>query len=581
MPTSLFQYEMLPTTWFYLSSLLILAVFFRFNRLFCIRNFDVTILLLLSPGLIYIAMGAAFQGYLWLWLVGALIFWRLTFDVFLRRRPLLEPNLSFAGLAFSCCAACAFVVPNLLMNRGDACESPRAWRLEQILAAAERAERIEESEDSIVAWPGYRPFLRLSRRNDLFFAPSASSWQRAVAEILAIPREDDTADFFGMTIRASRNGHAKRRSAARVAIWASGASSEPVYDFGSGVGQSYLPDLASGARALERERMTSTYPVAPDDVQPAMTVPTAPVAPSAQDANGTAASPWYNAEGVMREPRNSYDAHVRATPPANNPPPHEPYVRVNDVGFKWQPLSLNGLVHVLTVATLHIALFLTIVLIGKCHFGSFRTGCAACLLYLLLPYVNQFSARLDHIVPGLAILMAVLFYRRPFLSGVALGVAGSLVFYPFFLFPLWIGYYWKKGLLRFLLGSSATVLTFATFLLFITGADESYASALASMFGHHAFFLARADGLWEYMPRFYRIPLIALFGAICFGYALWLPRKNLAALLSCSAALMLAVQFWTGRQGGLYMAWYLPLIVLTCLRPNLSDRTAQNSVVDV
>ena len=37
MPTSLFQYEMLPTTWFYLSSLPIFAVFGRFNRILSAR----------------------------------------------------------------------------------------------------------------------------------------------------------------------------------------------------------------------------------------------------------------------------------------------------------------------------------------------------------------------------------------------------------------------------------------------------------------------------------------------------------------------------------------------------------------
>ena len=44
---------------------------------------------------------------------------------------------------------------------------------------------------------------------------------------------------------------------------------------------------------------------------------------------------------------------------------------------------------------------------------------------------------------------------------------------------------------------------------------------------------------------------------------------------------MLAVQFWMGRQGGLYMAWYLPLTVLTVFRPNLDDRTAVNAVTNV
>ena len=81
MPTSLFQYEMLPTSWFYLSSILIIALFFRFNRLASVRNLDVLGLIALTPGLVYVAMGSALQGYLWLFVVGAFIFVRLTLDV--------------------------------------------------------------------------------------------------------------------------------------------------------------------------------------------------------------------------------------------------------------------------------------------------------------------------------------------------------------------------------------------------------------------------------------------------------------------------------------------------------------------
>ena len=45
---------------------------------------------------------------------------------------------------------------------------------------------------------------------------------------------------------------------------------------------------------------------------------------------------------------------------------------------------------------------------------------------------------------------------------------------------------------------------------------------------------------------------------------------------SCSAAIMLFVQFWHGfgEGGGMYMAWYLPLLLMTVFRPNLEDRVA-------
>ena len=72
--------------------------------------------------------------------------------------------------------------------------------------------------------------------------------------------------------------------------------------------------------------------------------------------------------------------------------------------------------------------------------------------------------------------------------------------------------------------------------------------------------------------------MLAAFVAICGGLAIWPAQKNLGTLLSCSAAVMLATQFWHAHQGGLYMAWYLPLLILTIFRPNLEDRVALSAV---
>ena len=44
---------------------------------------------------------------------------------------------------------------------------------------------------------------------------------------------------------------------------------------------------------------------------------------------------------------------------------------------------------------------------------------------------------------------------------------------------------------------------------------------------------------------------------------------------------MLATQFWLANHGGLYMAWYLPLLILTVFRPNLEDRMALSAVQPV
>jgi hypothetical protein len=44
--------------------------------------------------------------------------------------------------------------------------------------------------------------------------------------------------------------------------------------------------------------------------------------------------------------------------------------------------------------------------------------------------------------------------------------------------------------------------------------------------------------------------------------------------MCCTAAIMVAAQFWHRFHGGTYMAWYLPLLLLTIFRPNLEDRVA-------
>ncbi|MGI6400770.1 MAG: hypothetical protein ACOX0A_01425 [Thermoguttaceae bacterium] len=564
MPTSLFQYEMLPTTWFYLSTLLILALFFRFNRILSVRNLDVIMFIMLTPGLVYVAMGSALQGYVWLFVVGTFIFARLAVDPFFRRRPILAPNLNYSGLIFSCVASSAFMIPNLFLNRGDACESPRAWRLEQILACADEA---NPDVSATRNWPGYPPFLQATADVNRFFAPSQTAWRRAVAEALTRKQDASGVDFFGFSIRDDSSN--KKRSAARAVRWASGAAEEYSYNFD----ESEYDDDAEGRSAR------ASYPHSLNGVRAAPIVPSAPVAP--------------NLSGVGPE-RDVSDASIASTPTSGADPDFfsgvdggsdfedgERMSMSDSAMFRWQPLSQEGLIIVLCVIFLQIALLAVMVLIGHVHFGSLQTGFAAALLYLLLPYINQFSARLDHIVPALLILMAVLLYTRPFLSGLSLAAAGMLVFYPFLLAPLWAAYYWKKGLGRFIVGSTASVLTLAVLLLFVKNPELSYTSALESTFGNHSVLLRCADGIWEYLPRFYRIPIIALYGVFCFGYALFIPQKNLATLMAFTAALMLGVQFWMGRQGGLYMAWFLPLAILTIFRPNLADRTATASVVDL
>src|SRR6185436_19210049 len=54
----LFHYHKVdPTTWIYLSSLLMIGLFFKFNRFWSVRNLDLVLLILLAPGLLMVNEG--------------------------------------------------------------------------------------------------------------------------------------------------------------------------------------------------------------------------------------------------------------------------------------------------------------------------------------------------------------------------------------------------------------------------------------------------------------------------------------------------------------------------------------------
>ena len=161
-----------------------------------------------------------------------------------------------------------------------------------------------------------------------------------------------------------------------------------------------------------------------------------------------------------------------------------------------------------------------------------------------------------------------------------MGLAVGVIFYPLFLLPLWCGFYWRRGLIRFSIGMVVALLLMAFSLVFTSSGLESYLSQLQQMSGWTSLLPDSLSGFWEYHEPAFRIPVIAAFIALCASLALWPAQKNLGTLLSCSAAVMLATQFWDAYHGGVYIAWYLPLMILTIFRPNLEDRVALTAISD-
>ncbi len=237
----------------------------------------------------------------------------------------------------------------------------------------------------------------------------------------------------------------------------------------------------------------------------------------------------------------------------------------------------------MTVILAHLAIVLGMVWIGFRHFENIHTGVAAATLYLLSFYTSQLTGQLDHTVPAMLLVWAAAAYRRPIVAGLLLGLAGGMIYYPLFLLPLWCSFYWRRGVVRFACG----VLLALGILVACLGATSpnltSFLERLQQMFGLRNPVHAALFGFWQYYESAsaFRIPVLATFVALCAGLAIWPAQKNFGTLLSCSAAVMLAAQFWIAYLGGLYMAWYLPLLILTIFRPNLEDRIAISAVRDL
>jgi hypothetical protein len=121
----LFHYHRVnPTTWFYFASLLSIALFFKFNRLWSVRNLDLLGLILLAPGILAVEYGGykanvADQqlGFVWIFVVSGWFLARMLCDSMMVRRPMLEPNLTTGGLTFLGVSLLVFLLANVITTR--------------------------------------------------------------------------------------------------------------------------------------------------------------------------------------------------------------------------------------------------------------------------------------------------------------------------------------------------------------------------------------------------------------------------------------------------------------------------------
>lgn len=253
---------------------------------------------------------------------------------------------------------------------------------------------------------------------------------------------------------------------------------------------------------------------------------------------------------------------------------------LNRVGYGMLWMVPPGAAKLIVIFS-HLAIVIGLVIVGFRHFGNTLMGIGAATMYLMLPYTSLLTGRIDHVLPAAFLIWGVVCYRRPLLAGVFTAVAGGLVFYPLFLFPLWASFYWQRGLVRYVIGWVTTLIGMTIGLLMVSSDPQL---SLRLMYGLVSPSTEWVTGAWDSRvmgwDSVYRWPVLAAYLVLALSMALWPAQKNLGTLLSCSAALMVGAQFWHAHDGGIYMAWYLPLVLLTIFRPNLEDRVALSVLGD-
>jgi hypothetical protein len=223
---------------------------------------------------------------------------------------------------------------------------------------------------------------------------------------------------------------------------------------------------------------------------------------------------------------------------------------------------------------LHLSVVIALALIGAAHFRDPLTGFGMVGLYLMLPMTAYHFSQMHHVWPTVFILWAVYAYRRPIVAGALLGIAAGTVFFPFLLFPLWFGFYRGRGAGRFSLGfvlTSGLGLGLTAAILLWSGELRQYWNVALSLSDWQAWKAPTTEGIWTGSHWAYRLPVFIAYMSFIALTAFWPKPRNLAQVIAQSAAVVIGVQFWYADQGGVYILWYVPLILLMAFRPNLSE----------
>jgi hypothetical protein len=212
--------------------------------------------------------------------------------------------------------------------------------------------------------------------------------------------------------------------------------------------------------------------------------------------------------------------------------------------------------------------------VGRNLFADKSLGLAMATLYLLIPCTAYNVGEFNHVLPAALIVWAFVCYRKPIVSGVLLGLACGTVFFPVFLLPIWAAFYGRRGGGRFVLALGAVALVLLGSLALTSVDSNSFMqktvgtvnlALLALSGGQHQ------QGFWADVSylSWYRLPVMTAYFIMLTIMTIWPKSRNVEVLLAQSTAAVVGTQLWYTQQGGVYVLWFLPLMLMVIFRPRL------------
>lgn len=229
------------------------------------------------------------------------------------------------------------------------------------------------------------------------------------------------------------------------------------------------------------------------------------------------------------------------------------------------------------IATLsHLTIVVCLIIVGWRHFLRPVTGISAAVAYVLLPYTRIALVDSGQALPAALITAAVVFYRNPWITGVLIGLAAGWMPACLGIIPVWMGYYQGKKRWRFTLAGLALVLLsaligidFPDFATWVRALGARSVTETGLLFDREA---PISSSLWTGWDPSFRLPVVVAYVIMAIGSFFWPVEKHLGELISMSAAMLIASQFWYLEKGGTLALLYLPLLLLMMFRPNLQPK---------